>query len=172
MVHDSTCHPLEKQILSALFVAFSVLGASIKIQGSIALDAFPAFLGAILLGPGFGFIIAVVGHLFSAFFSGFPLTVVLHLCTGVLMGLVVYGYGLLRHYTNRFWPMVYAVVSNGPVSLGIIALIAKGLGFPLQGMAMVSLLLLPLSMASFLNVVLAESIAVALKKVYGRRRFR
>lgn len=170
MGQSKTLYPLEKQILSGLFIACSVIGASLKIQGSIALDAFPAFLGAMILGPGFGFVIALVGHLFSAFFSGFPLTLVLHLCIGVLLGVVVYGYGMFRHHSNRFWPMVFAVICNGPVSLGITAFIAKVLAFPLHGRAMVALLVLPLTMGAFINVMLAEGVAMALKKFYGRRR--
>lgn len=38
----------------AILLALCVIGANIKILGSIALDSFPAFIGAIILGPAAG----------------------------------------------------------------------------------------------------------------------
>ncbi len=59
--------------LLALFCALSAVGAQFKFFGSIALDALPAFLAAIILGGPAGAVVGAVGHLLSATLSGlFP----------------------------------------------------------------------------------------------------
>lgn len=60
----------------ALFVALSVAGGMIKVPApisSIALDSFPALIGAVLLGPAAGALIGALGHMASALLGGFPM---------------------------------------------------------------------------------------------------
>lgn len=67
---------VKKTSLLALFLALSVIGASIKIPsfvGSIALDALPALLAAALIGGRPGSLVAGFGHLLSALIAGMPL---------------------------------------------------------------------------------------------------
>lgn len=56
---------LRRIVLAAMLLALCVVGANIKIMGSIAFDSAPAFLGAILLGPWFGAFLGIFGHLTS-----------------------------------------------------------------------------------------------------------
>lgn len=51
-----------------------VIGANIKLMGSVAFDAAPAFIGTLLLGPMYGAVLGIFGHLTSALLAGFPLT--------------------------------------------------------------------------------------------------
>ncbi|WP_369473051.1 hypothetical protein [Secundilactobacillus kimchicus] len=43
---------LKRLVLAAMFLALCVIGANLKMMGSIAFDSMPAFLGAILMGRG------------------------------------------------------------------------------------------------------------------------
>jgi len=52
--------------LLALFIALSVIGASIKspaVIGSVALDVFPALFSSVLIGKRTGAVVAGLGHM-------------------------------------------------------------------------------------------------------------
>ncbi|MEG0310488.1 MAG: ECF transporter S component, partial [Eubacterium sp.] len=53
-------------VYAALLIALSYLGSMIKIAGSVALDALPAYFGALMLGGPIGAAIGGIAHLFSA----------------------------------------------------------------------------------------------------------
>ena len=149
----------KKLTYAALLVALAFVGANLKFLGSIALDALPAFLGALLLGPFWGAAVGVLGHLLTALTSGFPFGLPAHLLIAAMMGLTMAAFWavstLLR---NRLTQMVaqgiaavVAVFINGP--LEVLAL------FPLLGPALgkeALLALIPvISMASAVNVAAA-----------------
>src|SRR5699024_5800356 len=72
MIHLSA----KKMSLLALFIALSVIGASIKIPaviGSVALDVFPALFASVLIGKRTGAVVAGLGHILSGLLDGMPL---------------------------------------------------------------------------------------------------
>ncbi|MBN8234834.1 ECF transporter S component [Halobacillus kuroshimensis] len=67
---------MKKFVWTAMFTSMAALGGLLKIPvgiGSIALDAVPALLASILLGPVSGAVAGGLGHLLSALTGGFPL---------------------------------------------------------------------------------------------------
>ncbi|WML43038.1 ECF transporter S component [Neobacillus sp. PS3-40] len=104
----------KKLSLLALFIALSVIGASIKIPafiGSIALDVFPALLAAVLLGKRMGSIVAGFGHLVSALIAGFPLGP-MHLVIAVEMAVIVWFFGVFYQSSKRILAGIFFVISN------------------------------------------------------------
>jgi hypothetical protein len=103
-----------KMSLLALFIALSVIGASIKIPsfvGSIALDAFPALLGVVLIGKKNGAMVATFGHLISAYFAGFPLGP-MHLVIAVEMAILVWGFGFVYQKGKRIIAGLFFILTN------------------------------------------------------------
>lgn len=150
--------------LSALFIALSYLGALIKLQGTIALDALPAFLGAIYLGPFYGGIIGFLGHFFTALFSGFPMTFPLHFLIAVLMMGTVSVFGYLYRKGQTLPASLLGIFLNGPLSLSVLSWAAAMMGLPFQGKVMFLSLLLPLTAASAVNLMGAVFIYNLLRK--------
>src|SRR5699024_12280428 len=69
MIHLSA----KKMSLLALFIALSVIGASIKIPaviGSVALDVLAALFAFVLIGKRTGAVVAGRGHILRAFLGG------------------------------------------------------------------------------------------------------
>lgn len=145
-------------------VALSAVGALIKFPGplgSIALDSCPGYLYASLSGPMGGALVASLGHLASAFTVGFPLGVPIHLVIAAEMGLCAAAYGWIG---RRFGAAGLGTRSLGRklswLSAGFVAVLLNGVGAPLAlspwlGMAAVVPLIVPLIIASFINVVVA-----------------
>jgi len=152
-------------VLMSLLVAFSYLGSLIKIHGTIALDALPAYLGALLLGPLPGAVIGFMGHLLTAVTSGFPMTVPLHLFIALMMALTVGLFGLTAKKAGVFLASAVGTFMNGPVSTFGAAYIASLLGLGFSGRIMFFGLILPLTLTSFVNI----SGAVALYKMMKAR---
>ena len=76
---------VKRLVVMALCIALSFVGSFLKISGTIAFDALPAFYAAIVLGPLFGGIVGFFGHFFTALSSGFPFTLPIHLVIAVSM---------------------------------------------------------------------------------------
>lgn len=112
-------------VLMALFIALSFVGAQLKIFSTIAFDSLPAFLATLLMGPVYGAIIAVIGHLLTALTSGFPMTLPVHLVIAVGMGVTMVAawfiFTLIKKAANDFLALlafvIIAAVFNGPVLL-------------------------------------------------------
>ena len=162
-------------VLTALFIALSLVGSHIKIFGSIAFDSLPGFLAALLLGPMYGAAIGFLGHLFSALTSGFPHSVPMHLVIAVTMAITMLGFGYAyKVFRNKVPDSVnYAIIGvvgtilNGPVSLlfsmATLALMAG------KEAAMGLLALLPiLILASVANIVLGIVLFISLEKVWKK----
>ncbi|WP_347548482.1 ECF transporter S component [Pseudalkalibacillus hwajinpoensis] len=98
----------------AMFIALAVVGALIKIPaivGSVALDAFPALVAAVLLGSRSGALIAGFGHLLSALIVGLPLGP-LHLLVAAEMATLVWLFATLYEVNKRKWAVGTFFVGN------------------------------------------------------------
>jgi len=116
--------------LLALFIALSVIGASIKIPavvGSIALDFFPALIAAVFLGRSTGAMVAGFGHFLSALIVGMPLGP-MHIIIALEMAAIVWIFQMI--YENRKPKLagLFAVVSNTLIA-PIPMLFLLGIGF-------------------------------------------
>ena len=164
-------------VLTALFVALSLVGSNIKIFGTIAFDSLPGFLAALLLGPVYGAAIGFLGHLFTALTSGFPLSVPLHMVIAITMAITMLGYGYtykaLKNKTSATVSLavtgIVGTVLNGPVSLafsmGTLALMAG------KEAAMGLLAMLPvLVLGSVANIVISIIVFMSLEKVWDKIR--
>ncbi len=136
----------------SLLIALSYLGSLIKIQGTIALDALPAYYGALLLGPLPGAIIGFNGHILTALTSGFPMSLPLHLLIAMLMAITVGVFGYLGKRINQVIAVIAAIVLNGPVSTGVVAYISSLMGLGFSGKIMFYALVLPLTVTSAVNI--------------------
>lgn len=154
-----------KQLVTmAVFIALSMIGAMIKINGSIALDALPAFLGSIILGPVAGGIIGCIGHLMSAGFAGFPLSLPMHLLVAGEMLVIVAIFGKVYRDGNKLVAIVLGIVLNGPVATFLASQLASILGAEFAGMAMFYAFIVPLTIAAAVNVILASIVYEGIKK--------
>lgn len=101
----------------ALFTALSVAGSMIKVPGpisSIALDSFPALIGAVLLGPAAGALISAMGHMASALLSGFPMGP-LHGIVAAEMAAVVWMFGAMYRADWKRSALPVFVFLNGVI---------------------------------------------------------
>ena len=149
----------------ALLIALSYLGSMVKIPtpvGTTAFDSAPAFLAGLLLGPWAGATVGLLGHLFTAFLTGFPYSVPIHLTIAVGMAVVV---------------AVMARLSAKRLTLGlIVALLGNGIALPLVLAAwpmfslsiVISAILPGVLLATALNLIVAVGVYRALAKRYGQ----
>lgn len=140
---------------SGLLIALSAIGAMIKIQGTVAFDSMPGYFAALYISPIAGAVVIALGHLLTAFTSGFPMTIPMHLLLMLLMGIIAYIFGILGRKTNGFISCTVATILNGPIATLISAFVASLLSLPLNGMPMFYALVIPLTVAAGANIVLA-----------------
>lgn len=149
----------KKITIVALMISLSIIGGSVKLLGSIALDSFPAFLTTIILGPQMGMIVAFFGHMTSAMFAGFPNTLPIHLLIATLMVLCVFMYSLVREkwskrpLLSKVLSIIVAYVINVPLDLIIL--------YPVLG-DVVYVLFIPLTIATLINLFLTELVYAVL----------
>ncbi|CAM3619626.1 ECF transporter S component [Cytobacillus oceanisediminis] len=99
---------------AGMLVALTAVGAAIKVPaiiGSVALDAFPALLAAVLLGGSGGAIVASIGHLISAMIGGMPLGP-LHFLIAGEMALLAFVFGFLFRRGKRWQAGMLFVLGN------------------------------------------------------------
>jgi hypothetical protein len=148
-------------VLMGLFIAMSVVGGYIKvpnpITSSIAFDSLPAFLATLVLGGVPGAIIGFLGHMASAGMGGFPLSIPIHLFIGVEMALIMFAFNFAAKKINKPAAIIIGIILNGFVAPACFILI------PGQGMATFTYLLIPLTLASTLNIILAFLIFQGIK---------
>ena len=156
---------LKKLILTALFIALCFIGGHLKIMGSIAFDALPAFIGTLILGWHWGVVIGALAHMLSALLSAFPLSLPVHLITAVTMAVTMITFYFtftkvkktkLPTIVAYILACIVAVIFNCPVALLCTA--------PLLSMPVVLSLIPVLLPASIANVVIAVVIYSALPK--------
>lgn len=89
---------VRKLVLAALFISLSAVGGMIKIPlgiASIALDSLPALLAVLFFSAPFAALIAIFGHMMSAFLGGMPLGP-FHLMIAAEMGMIVWLFAKLH----------------------------------------------------------------------------
>lgn len=152
----------------AILLALCVIGANIKILGSIALDSFPAFIGAIILGPAAGAFLGFFGHMISALLSGFPNTLPIHLIIAVLMAVCMFFYSWTRKKLSKnkvvasIISMLVGYTINVPLDLLLL--------YPLMG-PVVFMLFVPLTLATVVNLCLSEVVILGIPQKYKEAIF-
>ncbi|WP_226654723.1 ECF transporter S component [Guptibacillus hwajinpoensis] len=149
--------------LLAMFIGLSVVGAILKMPsavGSIALDAFPALIAAVLLGNRSGALIASFGHLLSALIVGFPLGP-MHLVVAGEMVALVWLFGKLYEANKKKVAAVTFALGNGLVA-PLPFLFLLGTGFYVA-------IVPSLMIASVLNLALALILIPRLVPLFEKR---
>ena len=166
----------KKLVLTALFIALSLLGANIRMFGTIAFDSMPAFLASLLLGPVIGAMVGFFGHMFSAIFIGAPLGIPMHLAIAGSMALTMFCFAhshqILRKgsggHMALFGSGIVGLICNAPISLMISILML----YAMQGAGATAMLLpmLPaLLLASAANILLASLLYPRLAVLFEER---
>lgn len=154
-------------VLLSLFIALSAVLANVKIFSTIAFDSLPAFLAAMILSPIAGGIVGALGHLLTAITSGFPLSVPVHLFIAIQMLVIVWMFGVLFKKLNQYIAMAIAIILNGPVAtlLSGILIALLNHSFTIKTVSSFFLLMvLPLTLVSAANIVLAFIIQKVMKR--------
>jgi uncharacterized membrane protein len=149
--------------LLAMFIALSVVGAIFKMPsavGSIALDAFPALIAAVLIGSRSGALIASFGHLLSALIVGFPLGP-MHVFIAAEMAALVWLFGKLYEAKKTKWASATFALGNGLVA-PLPFLFLMGTGFYVA-------IVPSLVIASVLNLALALVLIPRLVPLFEKR---
>jgi len=135
-----------------VLIALSAVGAGIKIPsilGTPALDSAPGYFAALAFGLGDGALVIGLGHLITGLTAGFPLTLPLHLLIALGMATCATAVAWTSRVTNRWLAVVVGVILNG------IALPALFILIPAFGWPFFSAMVLPLCIASLVNITLA-----------------
>ena len=152
----------------AILIALCAIGGQIHFGVySIGFDSSPAFVGALMLGPVAGAVLGALGHIATAAFTGFPLSVPIH----VAIGLVMAGTGASIGYITKRMSSSFSYVVSGIVgyiiNVGIgIAVIA----WMMQSIEVADFIFVPLSLAYALNYVGAALVVSQLNRVFGGKR--
>ncbi|MHA6252614.1 ECF transporter S component [Oceanobacillus sp. CAU 1775] len=108
----------KKLSILALFIGLSIIGSMIKVPaviGSVALDAFPALVVAVLLGKNYGAIVGMMGHLMSALIGGLPLGP-MHLLIAIEMAIIIWIFGMLYQSNKKYLAGGSFVILNGIIA--------------------------------------------------------
>ncbi len=146
---------------TGMLIALSFIGSFLKVQGSIAFDSMPAFLGALIISPQSGAVIGVLGHMITAGISGFPFSLPLHIAIAAEMGVFTFIFGKL-YKINRVLATVTLIFLNSVGGALIAGALTHLMGMGESGMSFISTvkgffiaLIGPLFLASLANAVLA-----------------
>lgn len=144
-----------KLVYISVLIAISFIGSLIKIQGTIALDSMAGFFAALFLGPVSGALVGSIGHLLTAFTSGFPLTLPIHLIIVLQMAAFVYIFGWVYEKTNLVLASIVAIILNGVVAVMMLAPATVWYGLFPNNKSFIYLMIGPLTLASAVNIILA-----------------
>ncbi len=147
-----------KITMIGVLIALSVVGSFLIVPspaGTVAFDSLPGYVAAGLFGPIVGGIVGSLGHIINATTKSFALGVPAHLFIAVFMFLAMAAYGL-SYKKNKVIAVVVATLINGPLSL-IPFYFMVGPGFAIG-------MILPLTVASLANILLATIILPSVKK--------
>ncbi|MEG0449289.1 MAG: ECF transporter S component [Lysinibacillus sp.] len=152
--------------LTAMVAAICAVGAVIKVPSPVtssALDSAPAFLSVVFLPPVFAGIAGMIGHLVSAFSTGF-LFGPLHIIIAVEMFLVVWIFGVMHKKGMHVlkWP---------------VALLLNGVVAPIPFYFLISAefywgAIVGLSVTTFVNLVIVAVVMPVLSKAFFRKEGR
>lgn len=151
---------VKKLVTMALLIALSYVGSLLTIGGgSIAFDSLAGFFGALALGPLYGGIIGLIGHLFTAALRSFYLGLPLHLIVSITMFISCAGFGMVYKISTRKSSKVFGILVgillNGPVALGASALFVAMSAGKEAGTGLFVALIVPLLIGAALNVIMA-----------------
>ncbi|HHV73221.1 MAG TPA: ECF transporter S component [Thermoanaerobacterium sp.] len=146
--------------LVAMLIAMSAVGAMIKVYNTVAFDSLPGYFASLYFGGYIGAIVISLGHIFTALTSGFPLGIPNHIIIAVSMAVCAYFYSLAYKKLNSYVAVAVGTILNGPVAT-LIFVPQYGWGFFIQ-------MVLPLTIASFANVLLASIIYKTVLKMIKR----
>ncbi|MGH3660859.1 MAG: ECF transporter S component [Micromonosporaceae bacterium] len=141
----------------AILVALSAVGAFIKIPsptGTVGLDSAPGYVAAAAFSPGEGAIVGAIGHLISAATAGFPQGLPLHLIVAAEMAVFVWIFGIVARHLNLWVAIVVGVFLNGVIGAATMILVG--------GLGLFMALVVPLTVGSAINIVVAVLAAQAL----------
>jgi riboflavin transporter len=148
-------------VLMGLFIAMSVVGGYVKVPNpvtsSVAFDSLPAFLATLVLGGIPGAVVGFLGHMSSAAVGGFPLTLPIHLFIGLQMAIIMLVFGFVAKRINLILAIIVGIFLNGVAAPACFIL------FPSMGMAVFLDLIIPLSIASILNILVASLVYGGIK---------
>ncbi|MGB9779789.1 ECF transporter S component [Caldanaerobacter sp.] len=142
--------------LVAMLIALSAVGALIKVFNTVAFDSMPGYFAALYLGSFYGAIVIALGHLLTAVTSGFPLGILNHFYIALQMALWAYLFRVFYNMFNVYVAVVLTTLLNGPV--------ATLLFVPMFGWGFFVTWVIPLTVASFINISLAALIYKILSK--------
>lgn len=160
---SSNRNKTRRLVIAGLLIGMSAILANVKIFETIAFDSMPGFLAGIILGPLMGGIVGMLGHLFTAMTSGFPLTVPIHLVISVEMLITIYIFAKI-YKKYKILAIIVGVILNGPVSLYIIAVVEKLVwGVPIYPFFMS--MVVPLTLGATANIIMASIVERGVKNV-------
>ncbi|HWK24257.1 MAG TPA: ECF transporter S component [Ureibacillus sp.] len=157
-------HTLRLMVLTALVAAICVIGSFIKVPGVLttaALDSAPAFISVAFLPPLYSGFAGALGHLATAFTSGFP-SGPFHLLIAVEMLIITYIFNVLHHKGFKIAKWVFLIIGNGILS----ALPFYFLISPAFFIGAVPSLLI----ATIINAVITMFVLPIIEKVFSRRK--
>lgn len=142
-----------------LLTALSLAGALVKIPsllGTPALDSAPSYLAALAFGGTEGALVAALGHLATALYAGFPLSLPIHLAVTGLMALAA----LATAWAYRRWGLLAGIVAGVLVN----GLLAPAALIPVLGLPFFQAATPVLLVASGLNLALAGAVFSILRR--------
>ncbi|WDV47617.1 ECF transporter S component [Clostridiaceae bacterium M8S5] len=151
---------VKKISIIGVFIALSIVGSFLPIPspaGTVAFDSMPAFIVAVIINPIMGGVVGVMAHLLSALLKGFPMTALVHLLVACMMFLTVFLFGIIYNKNYKVVSVIIGTALNGPVSLVPFIFIFDVKFF--------YAMLLPLTVASLLNIVVAVLVIPKLKEI-------
>lgn len=150
-------------VLTAMFVALSVIGSFIKIPvppGTPALDSVPAFISIAFIPTPLAAAAGALGHMATALSSGFPLTLPFHIFIALEMAVVVGIAAIIYRKRMKKLAWGWIILSNGVLSpLPFYFLLSPAMYFAVAPGILV---------ATLINVVVGLILLPLLKKAFIR----
>ncbi|HSH36860.1 ECF transporter S component [Schnuerera sp.] len=143
----------------AMLIALSAVGALIKVFNTVAFDSMPGYFAALYLGGWYGAIVISLGHLLTAITSGFPLGIPIHIYIAIQMAIYAYIFRFCCKKFNISIGIIVATILNGPISTLLFV--------PIFGWGFFIGWVLPLTIASFINIFLASLVYKGMEKMDG-----
>lgn len=141
----------------SLLVALSAIAAYFPLPsptGTVALDSAPGYFAVLVFGGFEGALVLLVGHLFSALKTGFPLGAI-HVLIAFLMGGCGIAFYWLKNNLNITIAAIITILING--------IILPLFLIPLLGRGFFAAMILPLLFGSLVNVFVAVLLFKLLK---------
>ncbi|MCF6466764.1 ECF transporter S component [Clostridium sp. Cult2] len=155
----NTLKNIKTLTIVAMLIALSAVGALIKVFNTVAFDSMPGYFAALYLGGGYGALVISLGHILTAITSGFPLGITIHLYIAIQMAVFAYLFRFFHEKFNIYIAIIVTTILNGPISALLFV--------PLFGWGFFIGWVLPLTIASFINIFLASLVYKGMTKIDG-----